>query len=480
MPYSNVQDAPKNIRSLGGKSLTLEQVNWIANVADGIPEGKVDNPWAVAIAQFKRAYKIDGNGWVKRQEEKQSGLYIEKQDDGRYEIVAVSTVALPDREGETFTTQAMDHEIATTLKEEDFPEFRAFHKKGLGIGKVTKMSRVGMFAVDSGYSYDDPFSLQVCEKMLVENDGRWKVSRGFKVFEVSGGCPDCGEDLLVRAKHMVVGFRCPSCGTVNMTYKGTLAGVQFRRTKTFDVTITDVPAVPYTGVQAFPLNVDNLSKELIMGKDTIRQKLLDAGIDEELVDARLKDVDDDVLKSLNIEAIPDALALKEFLDGAEDNGEKEEKEDEPVGDVLEIDDEALKQLADVLTVPIVETVQVAVAKQLQETLNGLEIEVGDMEGAEFEIKELPEVASLKDDIAELKEVIEGLARSEDERLKELMGDMPRNGKVRITRFKSQKEEDLEDEEEDEELEEQKQLERGVVLGGDGKKYGSMTELVKGD
>ena len=40
------------------------------------------------------------------------GIYLTKQADGRYEIVAVSTVALPDREGETFTTKAMDHEIA--------------------------------------------------------------------------------------------------------------------------------------------------------------------------------------------------------------------------------------------------------------------------------------------------------------------------------------------------------------------------------
>ena len=42
------------------------------------------------------------------EKELSEALVISKQDDGRYHIVAVSTAALKDREGETFTNEAMD------------------------------------------------------------------------------------------------------------------------------------------------------------------------------------------------------------------------------------------------------------------------------------------------------------------------------------------------------------------------------------
>lgn len=69
MPYSSVSEAPANIRKLDGVALTLAQVNWIANVAEGLDPDKVENVWAVAIAQFKRSFvKRDGK-WVKRETE---------------------------------------------------------------------------------------------------------------------------------------------------------------------------------------------------------------------------------------------------------------------------------------------------------------------------------------------------------------------------------------------------------------------------
>ena len=74
------------------------------------------------------------------------GVNVTKQNDG-YVIMTVSTVALPDQEGETFTTKAMDNDIEFA-KHYGYPEFRVFHHGGLGIGKVTEMSRVGMFAVE--------------------------------------------------------------------------------------------------------------------------------------------------------------------------------------------------------------------------------------------------------------------------------------------------------------------------------------------
>jgi len=68
MPYSSVSEAPANIRKLDDASLTLAQVNWIANVADGLDPDEVENVWAVAIAQFKRSFVKKGDGWVKREE----------------------------------------------------------------------------------------------------------------------------------------------------------------------------------------------------------------------------------------------------------------------------------------------------------------------------------------------------------------------------------------------------------------------------
>lgn len=69
MPYSKLSDAPANIRELDGVALTLAQVNWIANVADGLDPNEVENVWAVAIAQFKRSFVKRGGSWTKRERE---------------------------------------------------------------------------------------------------------------------------------------------------------------------------------------------------------------------------------------------------------------------------------------------------------------------------------------------------------------------------------------------------------------------------
>lgn len=177
-------------------------------------------------------------------------VIIEKTKSGLYEINTISTAALEDREGETFTTEAMDYDIAMAEKYGDYPEIRVFHSKYLGIGKIHKMERIGIFAHDSGLSYDDPFSLAICEKMLANNDGRWRVSRGFRVYELRGGCPACYSTLSISTKHLLGGFRCPSCKTLHLRFKGALNSVQFTKARTFDITVTDVPSVPYTSAQA--------------------------------------------------------------------------------------------------------------------------------------------------------------------------------------------------------------------------------------
>ena len=67
MPYKKIDDVPENLKIMDGVKLTLGQINEIAAVADALTaEGKVDNPWAVAKAQFKDNYKIDGDKWVKK------------------------------------------------------------------------------------------------------------------------------------------------------------------------------------------------------------------------------------------------------------------------------------------------------------------------------------------------------------------------------------------------------------------------------
>ena len=407
-----------------------------------------------------------------------SVIHVEKQADGRYKIVAVSTAALKDQENETFTTAAMDYDIAQAEKSGDYPEFRIFHQKGLGIGEVTKMSRVGIFAVDEGYSYDDPFSLDVCEKMLLSNDGNWKVSRGFRVFEVSGGCPNCAENLVIDTKHMIAGYRCPGCGNVNLGYKGILTDVQFRKTKTFDVTVTDVPAVPFTGVQAFPIFKD-LPEDFIMEKEQLKDKLLEAGVTEALIDERMKTVDDDVLKSLT--DIPDAIVLKDmenlsdfFKEDTEeakpdpeteddDEDEDEEKKEKDFdADVLEISVSELKEIFS-------ESVRSVIVEEIKKALDGFTVEMSGMEGMEIEVKELPEITHVLEEMSALKEAVNKFTKTEEDRVEDIVKETPRSGTLRLLRSRPKEVVDKEKE---------KLVNADVFSGSDGHRADSMTNFVK--
>jgi len=67
MPYSSMDDVNPAIKGID-PSVTLSQANTIAEWADKIEaEGEADNPWAVAIAQFKKTYEVEGDKWVKRE-----------------------------------------------------------------------------------------------------------------------------------------------------------------------------------------------------------------------------------------------------------------------------------------------------------------------------------------------------------------------------------------------------------------------------
>jgi len=370
MPYSSISEA--RIKKLNGVALTLAQVNWIANVADKLKEeGEVDNPWAVAISQFKRSFHVEGNKWVKNEksEEKDFDTDVEleitasafgdmmstvtkgdkkyKTEDGKQfpasdyayvpdpdlpstwklrmteepggkptlrqlgraaaafspggfrgnkvqipakdvagvkaklraeykklgvkgdEVpehikdavdasgrwITVSTVDEWDREGERFSKDAMDYDIERAYNSGEYPEMRVFHVRGLNIGKADKMYRVGRYAVDEGYFYDDEFSAAMKDE-LSNNSGKWKVSRGFYVKEATGLCRKCGTGLRVTDFHDLVGFECPECGTYHQGHRA-LKDLVFKKVETFDISVTTVPIVPDTSVSAYSVGGNN-------------------------------------------------------------------------------------------------------------------------------------------------------------------------------------------------------------------------------
>ena len=448
MPWSTISAAPANIRKLNGVALTLAQVNSIARMADSIPEGEGKKPWAIAIAHFKKTHTVSGESWTGKGKAEAKELFIqalkedllslndgdaativEKNSRGTYNITTVSTAALEDREGETFTTKAMDYDIAEAQKNGDYPEFRVFHSKHLGIGKVHKMMRVGIFAIDSGESYDDPFSLAVCEKMLVNNDGRWRVSRGFKVHGLSGTCPECSSVLSISTKHMLGGFRCPGCDTVHLRFKGVLDGIQFTEARTFDVTVTDVPAVPYTGAFAWRKDDDGVNGDISMNKKELKERLLEAGVPEDAINERLKEVTDDQLAQLG--DIPMAEILKEF----EDDPDPDPDPDPGEGVVVEFDD-------------MLSAFKEAVRSEIEEALNGFQVEIEGLELEELKQKPL-DLSEIKEQISDLTGKVDNLLEKEETRLKNILKETPRNGKVRILRMKEEDDDDEEEEEEDE-------------------------------
>lgn len=460
MPYSNVSEAPANIRSLNGASLSLSQVNWIARVADGIKaSGAADNAWAVAISQFKKSFVVQDGSWVKRDgsEEKELGaIIIGKESNGRYKIVALSTAAIPDLEDETYSTVAMDHEIATKEKNGNYPEFRLWHNEGLAIGRVTKMTRVGVFAIDSGYAYDDPFSIAVCKMLESERDsGKWRVSRGFYLEEASGNCRNCGESLLIRKEHIILGFRCPVCRTTYLGRKGALSNFTFLKTNTFDVTVTDNPAVPWTSAVAYMESEEQMNKKLL------KEKLLEAGLSEEVVDAKLASIPDEILKEFDeITELPTAILKKlgvDVADGADSDA-----------GTIALGAEVLKEVATAL----VPTIAKIVSEEVQKALADLTFEIPDVE------LDIPQLKEYGDRLATMEGILAKLQEDDDTRLATRMKGAPRGAAFRIRRYKASAD-DEEDEEDDEEVPPEEKQYSGVIMGADGRVASTMTAFVLG-
>lgn len=177
---------------------------------------------------------------------------VQKELDMTNRWITVSTVARKDLQKETFGTEAMDYDAACAKEFGEYPDMRVFHVRGLKIGKADTMYRVGKWAVDEGYFLDDEFS-QTMKEEIQKNTGKWKVSRGFGVVEATGLCHSCGAGLRVTPYHDIIGFVCPVCKEYHAGHRD-LKELKFTKTRTFDITVTDIPAVPWTSVSAYSLD----------------------------------------------------------------------------------------------------------------------------------------------------------------------------------------------------------------------------------
>lgn len=397
------------------------------------------------------------------------GVFLKEEPDGRYQITAISTAALKDRVGETFDTGAMDYEIKEFEAGRIAPDFTVFHKRLLSIGKIEKMSRAGAFAVEQGHSYTDPFSLAVCKDMLSNNaDGKWKVSRGFYVLEASGTCPVCHKELVINAAKMAI-FKCPVCKSIHLGYKPTLKEIHFRKTKTFEITVTDIPCVPYTGVSALLEHTKNHLEDN-MTKKELKERLLKAGLDETVVDAKLATLTDVQLKEMD--DIPYA-ELKELVDAAE-----------PVAPDIEGDGAAEQTF--VLDEGVLQAFAAIARKEVEAALAGFTIDIP----SDSMLKEAPEILAIQQQLAEIKEM---LTRTDEQRTKELASGMPRSAGLRVMRLKMAPKSDAVDDEEDaadqgdedEEAEGEqpswlkKAAKKERIMSSDGTTASTLTELVMG-
>lgn len=66
MPYASREEMTPSLRGID-PPITLTQGSMIARWADRMT-GRIDSPWAVAIAQFKRLYQVNpsGRGWSRK------------------------------------------------------------------------------------------------------------------------------------------------------------------------------------------------------------------------------------------------------------------------------------------------------------------------------------------------------------------------------------------------------------------------------
>jgi hypothetical protein len=216
---------------------------------------------------------------------------------------------------------------------------------------------------------------------------------------------------------------------------------------------------------------------MIMDKVQLKKQLLDAGLAEDLVDAKLATLKDDQLADLD--GIPAAKLLKE-LDIEEPGDDESDEEDGEEPTFFVLDPEVLKDFRTI------------VKEEIALALDGLELEV-----PEPVEKENPVLKEIQETMAALAEAVEALTQKDDERLSQIVKNMPRQAKFRIQRYKGSKAADEEEEPEDGEDEEEgekmpykakgkkkvmKEADdadpaEGVVYGANGRTFSSLTSAL---
>ena len=115
MPYDKLSDAPASLRGIK-PPLTLAQANGIARCADALEdEGEVKSPYAVYVAAFKKAHRIEDGKWVKREEGKSMETVEIDGAEVRLEELVAAYKAMAERKA-----MPEDRPLAIkTLREED-------------------------------------------------------------------------------------------------------------------------------------------------------------------------------------------------------------------------------------------------------------------------------------------------------------------------------------------------------------------------
>lgn len=172
--------------------------------------------------------------------------------------IAVSTIQEEDTYGQVVTTEAMDFDIKRALRTSIYPELRMFHVRGFKLGKADSMDRNGIYAVDQGYWNKQPFPLAVKDLVSTDTNRKWRISRGFHPVKATGRCADCNTDLSVGLMNFIFGAVCKECGAYYQDPE-MLKQLKYLATVTYDITLTDIPALSRTAVAAFTLS--GLKKE---------------------------------------------------------------------------------------------------------------------------------------------------------------------------------------------------------------------------
>jgi len=167
--------------------------------------------------------------------------------------VLTSTYEMVDLQGETFTTDAIDFSIWYANKFNEFPELRMYHVRAFKLGMTDKMQRLGRWEVDQGYWNKTAFAHAV-KRLVREQAGKWKVSKGFFSVEATGDCPMCDNGLIVRPINYILGITCKQCQAVLPKPITMIQHVRHTKAITYDNTVTDVPAVPVTAIAAYTIS----------------------------------------------------------------------------------------------------------------------------------------------------------------------------------------------------------------------------------